>query len=70
MLVRLCSFCQAQALMLFFAHLLHFATAIGTTVGIASTIFNLVLLISNGITKLFLKTMRKKKTEKLLYWLE
>ena len=47
-----------------------FTTIIGTPVGIASAGISLVFLISNGIVKIFLKTMGKKKvnTERLLYW--
>ena len=47
-----------------------FTTVIGTLVGVASASIGLVFLITNGIVKIFLKTMVKKKNKhrKLLYW--
>ena len=48
-----------------------FTTVIGTIVGIVSTSSSLVFLISNGVVKMFLKTMgdKKKTHKKLIYWL-
>ena len=61
MQTRLCLFCQMQAVV--------FTTAICTPVGIASVSISTVFLISNGVIKIFLKTMRKKKinTERFIY---
>ena len=49
-----------------------FITFIHTSVGIASTSISLAFFITNGIVKMFRKTMRNKKINKenLLYWLE
>ena len=41
--------------------LFSFTAAIGTLVGVASTSISLVFLVSNGIIKIFLKTMGMKK---------
>ena len=40
-----------------------FTIVIGTPVGIASAGISLVFLISNGIVKIFLKTIRRKKQQ-------
>ena len=43
-----------------------FTTIIGTSFGITSASISLVFLISNGIVRMYLKTMRRqKKTERL-----
>ena len=49
-----------------------FATVIGAPVGIMSASCSLVFSITTGFVKTFLKIIRnkKKKTIKLLYWLE
>ena len=47
-----------------------FNTAVDTPVAIVSASISLVFLISSGIIKIFLKTMRREKIiiERLLYW--
>ena len=47
-----------------------FTSVSGTPVPIASATISLVFLIINGIIKMFLKPMGRKKTntERLLYW--
>ena len=47
-----------------------FTTVIGTSVRIASVSISLVLLIRNEIVKLFLKIMRKKKTNMKIKWIK
>lgn len=66
---RLLFSCMVQAVVfLFFS----FSTVIGTPVAMASGTIILVFLISNGIVKMFLRMMGRRKTrdERMIYYSE
>lgn len=69
MLTRPCLFYQVQGVVFFPCS---FTAVIGKPVGIVCASISVVFLISNGILKMFLKTIRWKETntEKFVYWLE